>query len=643
MESVPISPSGIPDFSCVKDFEDEADARIDRDDVEPPLPVDMDSLPPESREFEALYERLQEMQKAPRKQTVALPVEKAEGEEEEPLRALYFVRLPKPDFDSPTYDLLQQDFEAQLAQVKIYVEQRRIHTMKKKEARADTSRALECLKEANLRVNEQLKKLNPYKEQRDEDRKARGALKDSRKALAASTEQELDQLINRLEFRIEHETISLTEEKDLHNQIKRLKASRPRVREHEQKDAALSASMSKRALSPSDKEHLEKELKEYRAEQSMYEKMFHDLRDIERKIGEDLTQICSQLDIAGKKKDAIYAKLADARQRRRMRKNEWQRNRDFSKQIRSLVDDKRIEEAQEQCMEQTSSLMSLITGNEEYRKEYLALWSTKRTNPMAGFEDAVTEKTKTPAAKPVKKKSALHGNLQVLPGQSIPDAVVADTLREAHANLHGKTSKKIKSEEPQVPVAPQPPVVKSEVKEKTPSKVPAAASKSKRVVVHTDFELPAVIAEMAKESDSDIKEDEEKKQEEEAEAEALEKQRLERIEAQKKKKAEQAKKKKEKEAELKEEKIEVKPREVVVKPVAPPPKKQPAQSKKPSAKARGNEHLVRKAVNPPVARSLRRRHKSELEKITDLLKQYPILIASCIVVIVLVIAYALTA
>ena len=81
--------------------------------------------------------------------------------------------------------------------------------LKKKEARTDTSRALDCLKEANARVNEQLKKLDPYKEQRDEDRKARGALKDSRKALAVSTEQELDQLINRLEFRIEHETISL--------------------------------------------------------------------------------------------------------------------------------------------------------------------------------------------------------------------------------------------------------------------------------------------------------------------------------------------------------------------------------------------------------------------------------------------------
>jgi len=621
----------------------------------------MDSLPPESKEFEALYERLQEMQKAPRKQTEAPKIEKAEGEEDEPLKALYFVRLPKPDFDSPAYDLLQQDFEAQLAQVKIYVEHRRVHTLKKKEARTDTTRALECLKEANARVNEQMKKLNPYKEQRDEDRKARGALKDSRKTLAASTEEELDQLIKRMEFRIEHETISLAEEKELHNQIKRLKASRPRVREHEQKDAALSASMSRRALSPSDKEHLEKELKEYRAEQSMYEKMFHDLRDRERKISEELTQICSQLDIAGKRKDAIYAKLSDARQRRRMRKNEWQRNRDFSKQIRSLIDEKRIEEAQEQCMEQTNSLMSLITGNEEYRKEYLALWSTKRINPMAVFEDPTTGKPKTVASKPVKKKSALHGNIPILPGQSIPDAVVADTLREAHASLHGKTTKKTKSEEP-LPVAPQPPVTsKPEIKEKPSVKVPVPA-KSKRPVAHDDFELPAVIAEMTKESESVVKEDEEKKQEDN---EALERQRQERIEAQKKKKAE-AKKKKEKEAELKEEKPEPKPKEVVVKPPASPPKpkevvvkppasppkpkevvvkppasppkKQPAQSKKQTVKARGNEYLVRKSQNP-VARS-RRKQKSEVERVIDQVKQYPILIASCILVIILAIVYA---
>lgn len=81
--------------------------------------------------------------------------------------------------------------------------------MKKSQAREKTSKALECLKEANARVKEQFEKLRPYRDQRDQNKRARGALKDSLKSLAVSTEQELDQLIHKLEFRMEHETMPL--------------------------------------------------------------------------------------------------------------------------------------------------------------------------------------------------------------------------------------------------------------------------------------------------------------------------------------------------------------------------------------------------------------------------------------------------
>ena len=65
----------------------------------------------------------------------------------------------------------------------------------------------------------------------------------------------------------------------------------------------------------------------------MYEKMFKDLRANEREVDAQLQQICSQLDAAAKKKDAIYEKLAAARNRHRMRKNEFQRNRAFSRHV----------------------------------------------------------------------------------------------------------------------------------------------------------------------------------------------------------------------------------------------------------------------------------------------------------------------
>jgi len=44
---------------------------------------------------------------------------------------------------------------------------------------------------------------------RNEDRLERARLKEKRRALAVSTEAELDRLIRSLEFRMEHETIPL--------------------------------------------------------------------------------------------------------------------------------------------------------------------------------------------------------------------------------------------------------------------------------------------------------------------------------------------------------------------------------------------------------------------------------------------------
>ena len=42
----------------------------------------------------------------------------------------------------------------------------------------------------------------------------------------------------------------------------------------------------------------------------MYEKMYHDLRDNEKKIDAELDQIQAQYNTASNKKEAIYAKLS---------------------------------------------------------------------------------------------------------------------------------------------------------------------------------------------------------------------------------------------------------------------------------------------------------------------------------------------
>lgn len=164
------------------------------------------------------------------------------------------------------------------------------------------------------------------------------------------------------------------------------------------------------------------------------------------------------------------------------------------------MDEGRVEEAQEECRAQSEALMTMFMTNQEYKQDYLELWSTKRPNPMAIFEETTTEKPKNTSSKPQKKKSTLHANLQVLPGQSIPDAVVADTLREATAAVYGtKPMKKSRAIEEPVPVQPlrtQAVPVDAIEKEK---ETPISPVKEKKPVINDDFELPAVVLGMKKE------------------------------------------------------------------------------------------------------------------------------------------------
>jgi len=67
--------------------------------------------------------------------------------------------------------------------------------------------------------------------------------------------------------------------------------------------------------------------------QGDYEKVYKDLKEAERKAKDEFDQVCSYLDVAVKKKEAIYAKLSAARQRRKQRKTEWQNNRDFHRRV----------------------------------------------------------------------------------------------------------------------------------------------------------------------------------------------------------------------------------------------------------------------------------------------------------------------
>lgn len=484
MSMAGLLPSGVPDLSLVEDFIHTKDADV----------IDENGGSISRTEANGVHDFERKLHDFRTAQSKTTERTKGDDQDDEPIRELYFVRLPKPDFDSEALDLLQKEFEKHMNQANKLAALRQEKISKKQEARKDTNKAWECLKEAKARVYEKKEALKPYRDQTAETRKARTALNDSKRGLAVSTEAQLNQLIRDLTFRLEHETIPLSEEKAIAKELTQLEGSRTRVRQLEAKNAAFNEQISQQNLSPRDKAHLEKELKELKSEQELCEKMHKELKAVEEELNEEIEKVSQEMKIVVAKKNNWYKKLSTARGQRKEAKAKFQENRDFSNQIRDLVQKGSIEEAQFRCYEQTNEFMKEFVTNDEIKEEYLRLWEGKRANPMAAFEKKRTNQKQESS----KKTSTLHGNLKVLPGQSLPDAVVADVLRDADAKLKKTPNKKTKTK-PIKEDKPTPPVesMKTEIVQSTLNKPPVSV-KPKKTNIDPEFQLPAVIAETAK-------------------------------------------------------------------------------------------------------------------------------------------------
>eukprot|EP00210_Caulerpa_lentillifera_P003620 g3455.t1 len=629
-------PSGAPDPSTTFEWIHAADADLpDENGVSSSTKTNTDN-----DGFQDLEKKLRDIRMTPSKTQIAKG-----DDDDEPITELYFVRVPKPDFDSEAEDQLQKEFEKHLNQAKKLSAIREEKIAKKLEARKNTNKAWECLKEAKSRVYEKRDALKPYRDQSAEARKAKSALNDSKRGLAVSTEKQLNQLIRDLTFRLEHETISLAEEKSIAKQLTTLEASRPRVRRLEAENAAFHEQISQQNLSPTDKAHLEKELKELRSEQEVYGKMHQELKAIEEELNEEIMKTSQELKLVVAKKNSWYTKLSTVRDKRKEAKSKFQKNRDFSNSIRDLVREGRIQEAQYLCSEQTNTFMTLLMTNEEYKEEYMHLWEGKRVDPMAAFHSKSGKNQKSETSK---KTSTLHGGVKVLPGQSLPDAVVANVLKDADAKIKKSANKKapktkpIKEEKSPAPTEP----IKTEPTVPEVSKTPVL-SKPKKLNFDPEFELPAVIAETtrarqeeAEKKDSVIKEDTAPQEQDHDMSESIEQKRQEAKDRdidRRKKREEAAKRKKEREeAELKA-KQEAMIRETQQRSMITS-QKTPSTSKKSAGKRKKkNDFNFGKGTAP--VKSLAKKQKKPLQKVTDFLNQYPILITSTLALIIVLFVF----
>ena len=123
---------------------------------------------------------------------------------------------------------------------------------------------MSSLKEITVEVKEKLDYIKPMKDilkkKKDESMNLKTMSKDLKNV---RTEVELDQMIETLENRIAHESMSLADEKNIIKSIKELKAKRPEVKDYE---AKMKVHTEVTNATKTDNEELEKSLQASRGE-----------------------------------------------------------------------------------------------------------------------------------------------------------------------------------------------------------------------------------------------------------------------------------------------------------------------------------------------------------------------------------------
>lgn len=79
--------------------------------------------------------------------------------------------------------------------------------------------------------------------------------------LQATTEAELDELIKKVEYELQHETLSLKQEKEHIAQLKRLKQQRPKVQTYALQTRDFESKVDTNEVVKGDQDQLERELK----------------------------------------------------------------------------------------------------------------------------------------------------------------------------------------------------------------------------------------------------------------------------------------------------------------------------------------------------------------------------------------------
>ncbi|KAJ8527735.1 hypothetical protein K7X08_015186 [Anisodus acutangulus] len=185
-----------------------------------------------------------------------------------------------------------------------------------------------------------------------------------------SSEEELDKFIKSLQYRIQHESIPLTEEKQILREIKRLEGTRGEVREHMAMRAQIQDSMGEKETIQKQVKLISGNLDGVRKEQQAVKaklKVLDDQLDVNtsqiKSLDEELKEVT-------KKRDKAFVNVQELRNQREEGNAPFYQNFALLQKAKLLADKKDVEALKQLTLTEVDKFISLFSGSMPFRDDY---------------------------------------------------------------------------------------------------------------------------------------------------------------------------------------------------------------------------------------------------------------------------------
>ncbi|KAL2472676.1 Proton pump-interactor 1 [Forsythia ovata] len=224
-------------------------------------------------------------------------------------------------------------------------------------------------KQFRMIMDEKIKEMEPLQHALG---KLRGANSGGRERGSAicSSEEELNNLIKSLQYRIQHESIPLNEEKQILREIKLVEGTRNKVIANAAERAKIQESLGEKDAIQDQVKLIGVDLDGVRKEQQVVKAKLKQLDEEKESLEKDINDLQEELAAVAEKRDKTFANIQEMRKQREESNSSYYKNRTLLIKAKELAAKKDIEALKELSDTEVEKFMSLWSSNKAFRDDY---------------------------------------------------------------------------------------------------------------------------------------------------------------------------------------------------------------------------------------------------------------------------------